>query len=85
MTNAERRAIEAQLGSPHGSLLSQYGTYLNNIATFNFGRTYSYPTETVSHTIVQALPWTLMLVGVTTIIAFVIGTLARHLRRLAPG
>jgi len=28
VTNAERAAIEAQLGSPHGSLVSQYGTYL---------------------------------------------------------
>jgi peptide/nickel transport system permease protein len=75
VTNAERAAIEAQLGSPHGSWLSQYGTYLKDIATFHFGRTYSFPTETVSGTIYKALPWTLMLVGVTTILAFVIGTL----------
>jgi peptide/nickel transport system permease protein len=75
VTNAERAAIEAQLGSSHGSLLSQYGTYLQDIGTFKFGRTYSFPTETVSHTIWQALPWTLMLVGVTTVVAFLIGTL----------
>ena len=75
VTNAQRAAIEAQLGSPHGSWLSQYWDYLQNTAQFNFGRTFSYPTETVSHTIWQALPWTLMLVGVTTIIAFVLGTL----------
>jgi peptide/nickel transport system permease protein len=75
VTNAERAAIEAQLGSPHGSLLSQYGAYLKDVATFQFGRTYSFPTETVAHAIKQALPWTLMLVGVTTIIAFTIGTL----------
>jgi peptide/nickel transport system permease protein len=75
VTNAERAAIEAQLGSPHGSIFGQYWDYLKGIAQFNFGRSYSFPTETVSHTISKALPWTLMLVGVTTIIAFVIGTL----------
>jgi peptide/nickel transport system permease protein len=75
ITNAQKAAIEAQLGSPHGNIFSQYGTYLKNIATFNFGRTYSFPTETVSYAIKQALPWTLLLVGITTIIAFVIGTL----------
>ncbi len=75
VTNAERDAIEAQLGSPHSSLLSQYFTYLHDIVTFNFGRTYSFPTETVSQAILKALPWTLFLVGVTTIIAFGIGSL----------
>lgn len=75
VTNAERSAIEAQLGSPHGSWLSQYFTYLKDIATFNFGRTYSFPTETVGEAIRQALPWTLLLVGVTTILAFGIGSL----------
>ncbi len=75
VTNAERAAIEAQLGSPHGSMLSQYFTYLKDIATFNFGRTYSFPTETVSQAILKALPWTLILVGVTTILAFGIGSL----------
>jgi peptide/nickel transport system permease protein len=75
ITNAQRKAIEIQLGSPHGSLLGQYWDYLTNVATFNFGRSYSFPTETVAHTIGKALPWTLVLVGVTTIIAFIIGTL----------
>jgi peptide/nickel transport system permease protein len=75
ITNAQRQAIEAQLGSPHGSVLSQYGSYLKNTAQLNFGRSYSFPTETVSHTIGKALPWTLVLVGTTTIFAFVIGTL----------
>lgn len=75
ITNSQRKAIEIQLGSPHTSLLSQYGDYLNNIVHFRFGRSYSFPTETVAHTIGKALPWTLVLVGVTTIVAFVVGTL----------
>ncbi len=28
ITNAEKAAIEAQLGAPHGSMFSQYGDYL---------------------------------------------------------
>ena len=42
---------------------------------FRFGRSYSFPTETVAHTIGKALPWTLVLVGSTTVFAFVVGTL----------
>jgi peptide/nickel transport system permease protein len=75
ITNAERRAVEIQLGTPNGNLLSQYGDYLNNLVHFNFGRSYSYPNQTVAHTILSALPWTLLLVGITTVAAFVIGTL----------
>lgn len=75
ITNAERRAVEIQLGSSHGNVLSQYGDYLANIVRFRFGRSYSFPNETVAHTMTKALPWTLVLVGVTTVLAFAIGTL----------
>jgi peptide/nickel transport system permease protein len=75
ITNAERSAIEIQLGVPHASLITQYGNYLRNIATLRFGTSYSFPSQTVAQTIGNALPWTLVLIGVTTIVAFVIGTL----------
>ncbi len=75
ITNAERAAIEAQLGVPHASLFVQYWDYLKGIFTFNFGTSYSFPSQTVAQTIGKALPWTLVLVGVTTIVAFVVGTL----------
>jgi len=75
VTNAQRRAIEAQLGSPHGSLLAQYGHYLADTVRLNFGSSYTFPNQTVAHTIASALPWTLVLVGLTTVVAFVIGTL----------
>lgn len=75
LTNAVRRSIEIQLGVPHGSLVSQYGQYLRNIALLRFGRSYSFPSETVAQTIGRALPWTIALVGISTILAFVIGTL----------
>jgi peptide/nickel transport system permease protein len=75
ITNAERNAIEVQLGVPHAGLISQYGDYLRNIALLRFGTSYSYPTQTVAETIGKALPWTLELVGAATIFAFIIGTL----------
>jgi len=75
VTNAQRHAIEVQLGVPNTGLLSQYGSYLKNIATLDFGTSYSFPSETVAQTIGKALPWTLVLVGTSTVLAFVIGTL----------
>jgi peptide/nickel transport system permease protein len=75
ITNAERQAVEIQLGVPNASVISQYGDYLRNIATLRFGTSYSFPTQTVARTIGTALPWTLILVGVTTIVAFAVGTL----------
>jgi peptide/nickel transport system permease protein len=75
ITNAEKAAIEAQLGAPHTSLFVQYGDYLRNIATLRFGTSYSFPSQTVAQTIGRALPWTVFLVGTTTVFAFVIGTL----------
>jgi peptide/nickel transport system permease protein len=75
ITNALRQAVESQLGAPNGNVFGQYRDYLDNIVHLNFGRSYSFPTETVWQTIGQALPWTLVLVGATTICTFVIGTL----------
>lgn len=75
VSSAQLRAIQATLGVPHGSLISQYGQYLNDIAHGKFGISYTYFPEPVSKLIIQALPWTLALVGVVTIMAFIIGTL----------
>ncbi len=58
----------------HTSLFAQYLHYLGDIATGNFGTSlYFYP-ESVSRVVLDAIPWTLGLVGVTTILAFVLGT-----------
>ncbi|MGA8898216.1 ABC transporter permease [Bradyrhizobium sp.] len=58
----------------HTSLFMQYLHYLGDIATGNFGTSlYFYPAS-VSSVVRAALPWTLGLVGVTTILAFVLGT-----------
>jgi peptide/nickel transport system permease protein len=75
ITNAQRQAIEIQLGSPHGNWFSQYAHYWQNIVTLNFGTSYTFPSQSVATTIGKALPWTLVLIGTTTIVAFVVGTL----------
>src|SRR5262249_32626879 len=69
-------ALEIAFGiNNHQSLLSSYFTYLGNIARGHFGISLSFFPDTGAHQVLQALPWTLALVGVTTIIAFVLGTL----------
>lgn len=72
---AAEHAIEVTLGVPHGSVLSQYGRYLKDIVHGQFGISYTYFPEPVSKLILQALPWTLALVGVVTVLAFIVGTL----------
>jgi peptide/nickel transport system permease protein len=67
--------LEVQFGvNTRQSMISQYWAYLKNISTGNFGTSLSqYPTS-VGHIIAGAIPWTLGLVGVTTILSFVLGT-----------
>jgi peptide/nickel transport system permease protein len=72
---AAKHALEIQFGvGTHESLISSYFTYLGNCLTGQFGVTAQ--GVPVMDEITSKLPWTLGLVGVTTIIAFVIGTAA---------
>ena len=68
-------ALEIQFGvNVHQGVLASYFQYLGNCLTGQFGVTaQGVPVMTE---IMQKLPWTLGLVGVTTVIAFVIGTVA---------
>jgi peptide/nickel transport system permease protein len=68
-------ALENIFGvNTNASLPVQYLHYLGDIATGNFGTSlYFYP-ESVSRVVLDAIPWTLGLVGVTTILAFGLGT-----------
>jgi peptide/nickel transport system permease protein len=69
------KALEALLGVGHpGSIWHQYVQYLNEIFHFNFGTDVSQYPASVSSLLVQTLPWTITLVGVATVIAFLIGT-----------
>ena len=69
------KAIQALLGVGHpGSIWSQYVSYLDDIFHFNFGTDVSQYPASVSSLLAQTLPWTITLVGVATVIAFLIGT-----------
>ncbi len=70
------KALEVEFGfHPKGTIFSQYIQYWNDVLHFNLGvSTSQYPTH-VSTIIGQTLPWTLALVGVATILSFLIGTL----------
>jgi peptide/nickel transport system permease protein len=69
-------ALEIAFGvNNHQSLLSAYFTYLGNVSRGRFGTSLTFFPDAVSHQVLQALPWTLALVGLTTILAFVLGTL----------
>ena len=69
------KALESQFGvSTKQDLIGQYGTYLVNMAKGNFGISMSQYPESAWSIISSAIWWTLGLVGVTTILAFILGT-----------
>ena len=69
-------ALEVAFGVDSSqSVWAQYWSYLHNTVTGNFGTSLTYFPLSVSSQIAQAVPWTLGLVGVATVLAFVFGTL----------
>jgi len=72
---AAYRALEALLGVGNpGSLWHQYWAYLGDVSHLDFGTSVSeYPAQ-VSTLLGEALPWTIILVGTATVIAFLVGT-----------
>lgn len=69
-------ALQAEFGThTHGSLFSQYFSYLGNLAHGNLGLSVNQYPAKVTTIIGQTLPWTLILVGMATIISFALGTL----------
>jgi peptide/nickel transport system permease protein len=71
---AALHALQIQFGvNTHQSVLASYFEYLGNCLTGQFGVTAQ--GVPVMSEITSKLPWTLGLVGVTTILAFLLGTL----------
>jgi peptide/nickel transport system permease protein len=61
------------LGSDEGSLGSEYVNYLGHVATLDFGlSTSNYPT-TVTEVVGRTLPYSIFLVGVAFLLAFILG------------
>ncbi|HXW79642.1 MAG TPA: ABC transporter permease [Acidimicrobiales bacterium] len=70
------KALEVAFGvDTHQSWLSAYFHYFGDIFTGHFGVSIVFQMRSVSYEVLQALPWTLGLVGVTTVMAFMVGTL----------
>jgi len=74
VTPETRQSIEALLGADTNQpILSQYADYLHNLATGDLGLSVSFFPATVSSIIAQTLPWTIGLIGLATIISFLVG------------
>lgn len=56
-------------------VLVQYGNYLVSLASFDLGYSIAFYPTRVSDMIVRALPWTIGLLLVSTLLAFALGTL----------
>jgi peptide/nickel transport system permease protein len=76
VTPATRKALEIELGGgAGGNWFEQYVEYLGNLLHGQLGISLvNYPTS-VATVIGQALPWTIALIGLSTIISFVLGIL----------
>ena len=74
VTPATRHAIEALLGTDtHQSLPAQYGAYLHSLATGQLGVSVVYFPTPVGSIIGQTLPWTIGLIGLSTVLSFALG------------
>jgi peptide/nickel transport system permease protein len=71
------RKILAEFGfDPHKNLIGQYFEYLRDMVTGHWGVSVGSSLGSPVTTLIgRALPWTLGLVGVTTVLAFILGTL----------
>jgi peptide/nickel transport system permease protein len=75
VTPAIIRALDLQFGvNTHASFWGQYTHYWNNVLHGNLGLSSGNGFEPVSTVIRQALPYTLGLIGVATVISFLLGT-----------
>ena len=75
LTGQALKALEVIFGvNSHQSLASQYVQYLGDIVTGKLGTSLFFFPEPVSQVILNAIPWTLGLVGITTVLAFALGT-----------
>jgi peptide/nickel transport system permease protein len=76
VTNATRRALEVEFGShTTEGTWGQYVHYWSSLAHGNLGVSTSNGMVAVTSVIRGALPYTLGLVGVSTVISFILGTL----------
>ncbi|GAA2273368.1 ABC transporter permease [Glycomyces scopariae] len=86
VTPETRKAYALLLGGDTSDpLWVQYWDYLKNLARGDLGVSVSYYPAKVSDVILTSLPWTVVLVGVATIIAAVLGVLLGAIVGWRPG
>lgn len=66
-------ALKLQFGITHQPLWHQYLIYLGNLLHGNWGLSLTYYPVPVSRIIAESLPWTLGLVGVSTVLSVLLG------------
>jgi peptide/nickel transport system permease protein len=70
----EAQVLSKLLGLGTGSLFSRYWQYLDSLAHLRLGLSvYEFPVP-VATVIRQSIPWTVILVGMATVISFLVGT-----------
>ncbi|GAA4976095.1 ABC transporter permease [Kineococcus glutinatus] len=86
VTAETRKAYAALLGGDTDDpLLTQYWTYLTNLLKGDLGVSISYFPAKVTDVISASMPWTVVLVGIATLIAAVIGVLLGAVAGWRPG
>ncbi|EEP74725.1 hypothetical protein MCAG_05052 [Micromonospora sp. ATCC 39149] len=81
-----RKAYALLLGGDDtGPLWSQYLNYLKNLVRGDLGISVSYYPAKVSDVILSSLPWTVVLVGVATVLAALLGVLLGAIVGWRPG
>ena len=84
VTPATIHSLELQYGlNSKQGLWGQYTTFWVHLLHGNLGVSTSYYPSTVTSVIRSALPWTIGLVGLATVISFVLGTVLGVAGRLA--
>ena len=74
VTAETRAAYELLLGGNTSEpLIVQYGSYLVNVLRGDLGLSVTYFPAPVTEVIGQSLPWTIALIGIATVLSFVIG------------
>jgi len=67
-------SLRTVLGGSTEPIVLQYIHYLGNVAHFDFGVSFSQYPEPVSGILAATIPWTLLLAGLSTVAAFLLGT-----------
>jgi peptide/nickel transport system permease protein len=75
LSPAAVKSLTALFGLNHAGLGSQYVTYWKDLLQGNLGTSVTYFPSSVASVIAAALPWTAVLVGISTVISFFLGTL----------